>query len=70
MPGPGLSPQPTNRGQGRRVDNPLLDLAQASGDRVRAVLNVLGESPYFYRTDDVKLFYFLRRHKSEFARFY
>jgi len=38
--------------------------------RVTAVLNVLGEAPFFYREDDVELFGFLRRNKAEFTRFY
>ncbi len=41
-----------------------------NGPRVTAVLNVLGETPFFYRDDDVDLFQFLRRNKAEFTRFY
>lgn len=41
-----------------------------NGPRVTAVLNVLGESPFFYREDDPELFQFLRRSRAEFARFY
>jgi len=41
-----------------------------SGPRVTAVLNVLGEAPFFYRDDDDELFGFLRRNRAEFARFY
>ena len=40
------------------------------GERVRAVLNLLLESPYFYRSDDENAFHFLRRHRAEFARFF
>jgi hypothetical protein len=38
--------------------------------RVTAALNVLVEAPFFYRDDDPELFQFLRRHRSEFERFY
>jgi hypothetical protein len=38
--------------------------------RVQAVLNVLAEAPFFYRSDDPDLFAFLRRNRAEFARFY
>lgn len=41
-----------------------------NGPRVTAVLNVLGEAPFFYREDDAELFHFLRRNRAEFARFY
>ncbi len=41
-----------------------------NGPRVTAVLNVLGEAPFFYRDDDADLFGFLRRNRAEFARFY
>jgi hypothetical protein len=38
--------------------------------RVRDVLNVLVEAPYFYRQDDPELFGFLRKHKAEVTRFF
>lgn len=41
-----------------------------NGSRVTSVLNVLVEAPYFYREDDPDLFAFLRRHRSEFERFF
>lgn len=41
-----------------------------NGPRVTAVLNVLGEAPFFYREDDPDLFQFLRRNRAEFHRFY
>ena len=41
-----------------------------NGPRVTAVVNVLGEAPFFYRDDDPDLFGFLRRHRAEFVRFY
>jgi hypothetical protein len=39
-------------------------------ERVRAVLNLLVESPYFYREDEEDLFFFLRRYRSTFEEFY
>ncbi len=47
-------------------------LTTRQGDRVRAVLNILIESPYFYQTDDRdgELFPFLLRHRREFADFF
>jgi len=45
-------------------------LLARQGDRVRTVLNILLESPYFYRADDETAFNFLRRHRSEFTRFF
>lgn len=41
-----------------------------NGSRVTSVLNVLVEAPFFYREDDPDLFAFLRRHRSEFERFF
>lgn len=38
--------------------------------KVRAVLNVLLEAPFFYKDDDPELFAFLRRNLAEFQRFY
>lgn len=52
------------------METPLTELLEKSGDRVKAVLNILVESPYFYRTDNEELFFFLRRHRQEFAAFY
>ena len=48
----------------------LARLLDRSGDRVRAVLNILVESPYFYASDDQDLFFFLRRHRREFTDFF
>jgi hypothetical protein len=50
-------------------DIELKDLLGRQGARVRAVLNILVESPYFYRTDDELLFDFLLRYHREFGRF-
>lgn len=48
----------------------LARLLDRSGERVRAVLNILVESPYFYASDDQDLFFFLRRHRREFTDFF
>ena len=52
------------------MDNPLAELLERSEEKVRSILNILVESPYFYRTDDEELFFFLRRHRNAFAQFY
>lgn len=51
-------------------ENRLQDLMARQGERVRAVLNILVESAYFYRTDDEELFAFLLRYRREFAQFF
>ncbi len=48
----------------------LIRLLDRSGDRVRAVLNVMVEGPYFYSSDNQDLFFFLKRHRREFAEFF
>jgi len=45
-------------------------LLERNPERVRAVCNLLIESPYFYRDDNEVAFNFLRRHRSEFAAFF
>lgn len=45
-------------------------LLQQYPTRVQAVLNILIESPYFYKTDAEDLFFFLRRHLKEFTTFF
>lgn len=52
------------------MDNPLETLVEHHPQRVEAVLNVLVEAPYFYRQDNEEVFFFLRRHRLEFARFF
>jgi len=37
---------------------------------VRAVLNILTEAPFFYRTDDIDLFDYLRSHQDDFHQFF
>jgi len=41
-----------------------------SSDKVQAVLNLLLEAPYFYKTDHEDLFMFLRRYTKEFSEFF
>lgn len=52
------------------VERSLSSMLARQGDRVRAVTNILLESPYFYREDNEELFFFLRRSKHEFAQFF
>ncbi len=37
---------------------------------VRAVLNILTESPFFYRKDDIDLFDYVRSHQDDFHQFF
>jgi hypothetical protein len=46
------------------ADLRALALDRRGRDRVRAVLNVLTESTFFYREDDPDLFFFLRRNQA------
>ena len=52
------------------METPLAQLLERNEDRVRAVLNLLLESPYFYRSDHPDLFGFLRRNEETFAQFF
>ncbi|MBU0946105.1 MAG: DUF2398 family protein [Proteobacteria bacterium] len=52
------------------MDIELTKMLDRSGDKVRAVLNILIESPCFYASDRQELFYFLRRHRREFNDFF
>ena len=45
-------------------------LLSRSADRVQTVLNMLLESPYFYREDNETAFNFLKRHRTEFVSFF
>jgi hypothetical protein len=45
-------------------------LLQNQKPRVQAVLNILLESPYFYRADHEEHFLFLRRYQREFSGFF
>jgi hypothetical protein len=48
----------------------LSQLLEHAQDRVQDVLNILLESPYFYRDDHEEAFFFLRRHRAQFADFF
>ncbi len=48
----------------------LEEQLQNNPDKVKGVLNILLESPYFYRTDNDELFMYLRRYRGEFAVFF
>ena len=48
----------------------LIDKGDHSAQGVRAVLNILLEAPYFYKTDDERLFLVLMRYKKAFAAFF
>ena len=45
-------------------------LLTRNSERVKTVLNILLESPYFYREDNEPAFNFLKRHRSEFNSFF
>jgi len=48
----------------------LDNLMERYGDRVREVTNVLVETPYFYKSDNENLFFFLRRHAEVLKTFF
>ena len=48
----------------------LIDRGDETGQRIRETLNVLLESPYFYKTDDERLFLVLARYKRAFESFF
>ncbi len=48
----------------------LQELAERQKDRVQAVLNILLESPYFYKKDHEESFLFLARYQREFSAFF
>jgi len=45
-------------------------LDQLNAHYVRALLNILTEAPFFYRSDDSDLFDYLRGHQDDFLRFF
>jgi len=45
-------------------------LDQLNVHYVRALLNILTESPFFYRADDVDLFEYLRSHQDDFQQYF
>lgn len=48
----------------------LIDGGEQTAQSVRSVLNILLESPYFYREDDERLFLVLMRYKRAFEAFF
>ena len=48
----------------------LIDRGDETGQRIRETLNVLLESPYFYKTDDERLFLVLMHYKRAFEAFF
>ena len=48
----------------------LIDKSEQGAQAIRAVLNILLEAPYFYKTDDEALFLLLMRHRKAFAAFF
>ena len=48
----------------------LIDGGEQTAVNVRAVLNILLEAPYFYKTDDERLFLVLMRYKRAFEAFF
>ena len=47
----------------------LLEIMKKNSDKVKVILNILLESPYFYYEDLEDYFRFLNRYKSEFSEF-
>jgi len=60
-------PRPT---EAEAADLRALALDRRGRDRVRAVLNVLTESTFFYQEDDPDLFFFLRRNQASFRELF
>lgn len=56
--------------QNGTMDLRSLALDRRSLERVRAALNVLTESTFFYREDDPDLFFFLRRNQAAFRELF
>ncbi len=52
------------------MDNDIKELKERYPEQVKAILNILLESPYFYRDDSEDNFLFLRRYLQEFRAFY
>jgi hypothetical protein len=60
----------TRGADGEPVELRALSLDRRGRDRVRAVLNMLTESTFFYKEDDPDLFFFLRRNQASFRVFF
>jgi hypothetical protein len=56
--------EPPRPSENEAADLRTLAIDRRGRDRVRAVLNVLTESTFFYREDDPDLFFFLRRNQA------
>ena len=52
------------------MNNDFNALNEKQPEQVKAVLNILLESPYFYYDDNDNLFLFLRRYQQEFRNFF
>jgi Protein of unknown function (DUF2398) len=52
------------------MDNSLEQVKEKYPDQVMTILNILLESPYFYRQDSEQDFMFLRRYQQQFRDFY
>lgn len=52
------------------MDNTINALKEKYPEQVKAVLNILLETPYFYRQDSEDNFRFLRRYQQSFREFY
>ena len=52
------------------MTNKLQELLEKRPEQVQALLNILLESAYFYRSDNEDLFLFLRRCQEEFREFF
>ena len=48
----------------------LIEKGDATSQLVRATLNILLESPYFYKTDDERAFLTVMRYRQAFAAFF
>lgn len=48
----------------------LIDQNPKTAEIVRTALNILMESPYFYKTDDETIFLFVQRYRQAFAAFF
>ncbi len=48
----------------------LIDRGDHVAQDIRAILNLLLEAPYFYKSDDERLFLVLMRYKKAFSAFF
>ena len=52
------------------MDLKLFEIMKKNSEKVKAILNILLESPYFYVEDSEEYFRFLNRYKNEFGEFF